>query len=207
MAARLADSEVRAPLDGVVLARDVEPGEVVAINQPLLRIGDIDRLILECSVDEADVGKIVAGNKAAVAVYAFPQRVFRGTVTEVMPDADRLKKSFLVKVRLDQPPPGLRSGMSAEVNIVVEEHPGVVLAPVDSVDAAGSAWVVVDGRAQRRVVRVGMHDLAHMEILSGVAAGEQVVVAGADALKDAARVAAKTRPYEAGRSRLTEGGP
>jgi hypothetical protein len=52
-----------------------------------------------------------------------------------------------------------------------------------------------------------MHDLAHVEILSGVAEGDQVVVAGADALMDAARVAAKTRPFEAGGSRLTEGGP
>lgn len=195
VAARVADAELRAPLDGVVLSREVEPGEVVAVNQPILRVGDVDHLILECSVDEADVARVAAGDQAAIALYAFPGQVFRGRVTEVMPDADRLKKSFLVKVAFDAPPRGLRSGMSAEVNVVVQKHPGVLLAPVEAIDAAGTAWVIADGRAERRPVRTGVRDLAHVELLSGAARGEQLVVSGAERLTDGARVRVSARPF------------
>jgi HlyD family secretion protein len=188
VAARLADAEVRAPIDGVVLARSVEPGEVVATNQALFRIGEVGRLILECAIDEADIGKVHPGNAAAVSLYAFAPQVFRGTVVEVMPDADRVRKSFLVKIELESPPPGLRSGMSAEVNVVVEERRGALLAPSEAITPDGVAWAVRDGRLERRVVRPGVRGLARVEVLDGLAEGEHVVTSGGDALQDRARV-------------------
>ena len=133
LASRLAETEVRAPIDGVVLARKVELGEVVMVNQPLLKIGDTRALLLEVSVDEADVARVRDGveekpaSAAAVSLFAFPAQVFRGRVVEILPDANRDRKAFLVKVRLEAPPKGLRSGMSAEVNIIASERPGALL--------------------------------------------------------------------------------
>jgi HlyD family secretion protein len=188
--ARVLDAEVRAPLTGVILARDVEPGEVVSLNQPLFRIGDVNRLVLECAIDEADVGKVTVGNPAHVSLYAFPQRSFSGRVSEILPDADRTKKSFLVKVELDDAPPRLRSGMTAEVNIVVEERAGALLAPAEAVDATGTAWAVVDGRARRRAVRTGVRDLVRVELLEGAREGEHLALAPVEALADGMRVRA-----------------
>ncbi|MFO0675853.1 MAG: efflux RND transporter periplasmic adaptor subunit [Polyangiaceae bacterium] len=93
LAAKLSDTEVRAPMDGVVLARLVEPGELVPANGALFRLGDVSNLVLECAVDEADVGRLAVGKKAAVSLYAFPKRVFHGAVFAIFPDADRAKKS------------------------------------------------------------------------------------------------------------------
>lgn len=190
LAARLADTEVRSPLEGVVLGRSVEPGEVVMINQPLFRVGNTEDLVLECAVDEADVAKVTIGSKAAVSLYAFAGKAFRAEVFEVLPDADRAKKSFLAKLRLSDPPPGLRSGMSAEVNVIVAERPGSLLAPAEAIDASGYAWVARDGRAEKRKLQVGVRDMLRVEILGGLAEGDQVVVAGADALQPGVRVTA-----------------
>lgn len=193
LASRVADTEVRAPLDGVVLSRRVEPGEVVSVNQTLLRIGDTSRLILEVAVDEADVAKVSDGpsgaspSVAAVSLFAFPGRALRGTVFEVFPDANRDRKSFLVKLRLDAPPAGLRSGMSAEVNIVSSERPGVLLIPVEAL-VDGHAWVVRGGRATRVPVKTGLKDLLRVEVLGGLGDGDVVVVEGHDKLREGARV-------------------
>jgi HlyD family secretion protein len=196
LSARVADAEVRSPIDGVVLARTVDPGEVVSVNQPLLRVGDVTDLVLECTVDEADVGRVAVEQTTAVALYAFPQRVFRGRVKEVLPDADRAKKAFVVKVVLDEPPSGLRSGMTAEVNVVVGERAGALLVPAEALDAAGNAWVVTDGRAVHRAMRVGIRDLARVEVVEGVAEGDLVVVNGSEGLRDGSRVRASVQPFD-----------
>jgi len=188
LAARITEGDVRSPLAGVVLAKYVEAGEVVAPNQPLFRVGSVDELRVECAVDEADIARIVPGKVVAITLYAFGGRVFRGHVVEIAPDADRAKKSFLVRVKLDDPPAGLRSGMSAEVNVVVDEHPGALLVPAESIDAHGEVWVVVGGRAQKRAVEVGIRDVLRVEVIGGLHEGEQVVVAGGDALSPGARV-------------------
>jgi HlyD family secretion protein len=196
LAARLADTEVRSPLDGVVLGRTVEPGEVVMINQPLYRVGNTDDLVLECSIDEADVAKVSLGSRAAVSLYAFSGKSFKATVFEVLPDADRAKKSFLAKLRLTDAPAGLRSGMSAEVNVIVAERPGSLLAPADAIDSSGYAWVAKDGRAERRKLTIGARDMLRVEILGGLAEGEQVVIGGGEALQPGVKVSATEKPPE-----------
>lgn len=191
MAARLADAEIRSPINGVVLARAVEAGEVVAVNQPLLKLGDTTSLLLECAIDEADVARVAVGNRVAVSLYAYPKEVFLGDVQELLPDADRARRSFLAKVVFREPPRGLRSGMTAEVNVVVDEHAKTLLAPADAVGQDGTAWVVSRGRARRRQVRTGIRDLSWVEALEGLGEGDLVVVSGSEGLRDGGRVRAK----------------
>lgn len=191
---RLADTEVRAPIDGVVLTKQVEIGEVVIVNQVLFKVGDTSRLVLEVSVDEADVARVRApegerpGSTVAVSLYAFPKDVFPGKVFEILPDANRERKSFLAKVRLDQPPEGLRSGMSGEVNIVLGRKSGVLLAAAEA-ESDGFVWVVDGRRARRQPVKTGIRDLLRIEVLEGVEEGALVVIQGQDKLQDGARVA------------------
>ncbi len=190
VSSRVADAEVRAPMDGVVLVRRVDDGEVVAVNQPLLRLGDTRVLELEAFVDEADIARVkdgAAASKCAVTMLAFPGKVFGAKVLEIFPDANREKKAFVVKARFDAPPEGLRSGMSAELNIITGEKPNVLLAPADAIEA-GKVWTVTDGRAHRVEVAVGIHDLLRAEITTGLADGDLVVVSGADKLREGRRV-------------------
>jgi HlyD family secretion protein len=182
LAARLADAEVRAPIDGVVLVRLVDPGELVPQSASLFKIGDVHKLVLECSVDEADIGRLVVGKKAAVSLYAFPKQVFHGDVFEILPDADRSKKSFLVKVRLEDAPPSLRIGMSAEVNIIVDERANALLAPAEAIDSSNSVWLLAGDRVEKRTVVTGIRDMLRVEILSGLSDGDHVILSGTEAL-------------------------
>lgn len=201
LASRVSDTEVRSPLDGVILSKSIEIGEVVAVNQTLFKVGDTRSLILEVSVDEADVARVHDGSEkdapslAAVSLYAFPKEVFKGKVFDVLPDANRDRKAFLVKVRLDKPPSGLRSGMSAEVNIIAREEESVLLAPSEA-ESESFIWVVKDGRAQKQAVKVGIRDLLRLQVLSGLAEGDLVVVDGQDKLKEGARVTTTVRPAD-----------
>ncbi len=191
---RVADTDVRAPMDGVVLARSVEVGEVVSVNQTLFKVGDTAQLILEVSVDEADIARVKEpaekepGSRVAVSLYAFPKTVFAGHVFEVLPDANRERKSFLAKVRLDQPPVGLRSGMSGEVNILIGVKDNALLAPSQA-EAEGAVWLVEGSRARKQAVKVGIRDLLRVEILEGLPDDALVVIEGQDKLAEGARVA------------------
>lgn len=195
LTSRVTDTEVRAPLDGIVLTRSIEIGEVITINQTLFKVGDTSSLILEVSVDEADVARVQKDAAAAVSLYAFPKQTFKGTVFDVFPDANRERKAFLAKVRLTAPPPGLRSGMSAEVNIIAAEHDGVLLAPTEAI-TDGAVWIIRGGRAERQPVVAGIRDLLRVEISDGLAEGDEVVVEGGDQLKPGKRVVTTLRPAD-----------
>lgn len=194
--ARASDTDVLAPMSGVVLSRNVEPGEVVGVNHDLLRLGDVRKLHIEALVDEADIGRVRVGTPCAVRLYAFDAQRFRGQVARVFPDADRERKAFRVDVELAEPPAGLRPGMTAEVNVVTRQRDGVLLVPADAVapDPAaprdpgrGVVWVVEGGRARRRAVTVGIRDLLRVEV-AGVAEGAEVVLGAPAKLKDGGRV-------------------
>ncbi len=202
LASRVSDTEVRAPLDGIVLAKGIELGEVVAINQTLFKVGDTRSLVLEVSVDEADVSKVHDGHSdkqpasiAAVSLYAFPKQVFRGKVFDVFPDANRDRKAFLAKVRLDAPPEGMRSGMSAEVNIIAAEKEGALLIPSEA-EADGAVWLVQGDRVTRRKVSIGIRDLLRLEVLEGLGEGDLVIVEGQDKVQEGKRVTVTVRPQD-----------
>lgn len=197
---RVDDGLVRAPIEGVLLARTVEPGEVVMENQVLFRVGDTRTLILELSVDEADVARISDGGEspptaAAITLAAYPRRTFEGHVLEVMPEADRARKAFLVKVAMAAQPRGLRSGMSAEVDLVLSSRRGL-LVPTAS-ELGGQVWSVRDGRAYPAELEVGIRDPVQLEVLAGLDEGDQVVVAGIDRLRPGVRVSPREVPRTA----------
>jgi HlyD family secretion protein len=189
---RVNDLQVRAPIDGVVLVRHVERGDLVSLNQPLFVVADTSNLNLQLWVDEADVSRLSQGgggkqaSRAVVSLLAFPGPVFEGRVVEIRPDADRGKKAFLTKVKLDAPPEGLRSGMTAEVNIIVDETEGL-LAPA-AAESNDSVWVAEKGRAVRRPVITGIRDPFHVQVASGLRAGDLVIVEGQADLSEGTRL-------------------
>lgn len=187
--AQNADAEVRAPLDGTIIRRRVELGEAVSVSQPLFTVGNTDHLLVEVKIDEADVGRVRVGQEVLVDLYAFAQAKVVGKVVELYPDADRDTKTFLGKVELTAPPAGLRSGMSAEVNIVTDRHESAVLVPAGAV-LAGKLFVVAGGKAEARAVRTGLKDPRTVEVTSGVTPGEAVVIVGGKELTDGQRVTA-----------------
>lgn len=195
---RASDVEVRSPLDGVVLARHVELGEMVGVNQNIVRVGDVRNLQIEARIDETDIGRVRVGGPAVVRFQAFEGRVFEARVTRVLPDADRTSRSFEVRLTLDAPVENLRPGMTAEVNVVLARHDGVLVAPADGVNN-NVAWVAgADGRAHRVSVRSGIRDIARVEVAAGLREGDAVITGDTSALREGVRVKTTLQPLPTG---------
>lgn len=187
-----ADRLLRAPMAGRVLRKQVEVGELVAAAQPLFALAG-DHLRLEARIDESDVGSVAVGQAAAVKLYAFGERVLAGEVVSIAAAADRDRKTFTARIELAGAPGTLRPGMSGEADIVVGRHERATLVPSAALRPDDTVLVADGGRAVARKVRIGLRDLAHVEIVSGVSAGERVVTGGAD-VSAGARIAARQAP-------------
>ncbi len=182
---KIADYTIVAPMDGVVLRRDGEIGEIAEAGQILFRIGVPKPLQVVAEVNEEDIPRVALGQTVLFRTDAFPDRALEGKVNEITPMGDVAAKTFRVKIALPDDTP-LKPGMSVEANIITREKPNALLVPADALQA--NAVFVVDGaRARKRAVTVGIRGTRAVEILSGLADGEQVA-SPAGTLKDGTRL-------------------
>jgi len=171
---------IRAPFDGIVSELYIYPGSMVGPTVPVASLIS-EELEAPVNVGEGQIGQISPGQNAALALAAFPGQSFPALVTSVAPAADSSTHTFVAKVTPADPKGLLRSGMYADVSILAQERPGALLVPraaVTEVDGQKAVYVIAAGRAEPRAVTIGLTDADRIEILFGVSAGEQVVVAG-----------------------------
>ena len=187
-----ARATVRATFDGIVAKRQHNPGDLVepTASDPVLRVIDPRRLEVVASVALANVSRIGVGARArlveapgdareiSLKVLSRPAAVDTGTAT--------------IPVRLGfSAPPNLPAGIPVQVDIEAEHHKGVVLIPIGAVVREGDetgVFVAAEGKAQRRAVTLGLNDGTRVEIVSGVKAGEPVIVDGQAGLPDGAAI-------------------
>lgn len=138
----LDDTEVRSPLDGIVLSKDVEVGQIISSGMSsvtggtlICRVAQTDTVYVRAQVDEIDIGHVVVGQKATVTADAFQQRPFVGTVLKLAPMAQTEQNvtTFEVTVLIDNREGLLKAGMNTTVDITTAEVTGVVAVPVDAV--------------------------------------------------------------------------
>jgi len=188
---RLADLTLTSPLDGTVLRQDGEIGEVVDKLQILFWIGRQRPLRIKADVDEEDIPRIAAGQRALIKADAFPSRPLEAKVSEITPKGDPTSKSYRVWLSLPDETP-VMIGMTTELNIIVREVPNVLLVPSSAVTPAG-VLVIDNGRVRLAAVKIGARGKNAVEIISGVKEGELVVVDPPSTLKDGQRVNAINR--------------
>ena len=193
-AGQLAGREVvRAPFDGVVVGRSRQTGDVVSPGapEPILRVIDPSRLQVEAAVPAGDLGKLADGSPARVRGAGFPDEAAH--LVARPPSVDPTSGTALVRLAFDSPT-RRPAGLAAEVEIYGPERRAAVLVPADALvqEGADTYLFVVDAqkKAHRRPVQVGVTAGGRAEILSGVQAGEPVVVRGQTALPDGATVEA-----------------
>ena len=170
-----------APLDGTVIVRAVEPGQTVATNDPVVVVAD--RLIVKAQVDETDIGAVAVNQQALINLDAYPQERIPARVDHVAYEAKTVNNVTIYEVDVlpTQVPPFMRSGMTANVTIVVDTKPGVLVLPSEAVkqDGAGaSVQVPVRGlgrHPERQDVSIGLTDGKYVEIVSGLQAGDAVL--------------------------------
>ena len=185
-AARLAQYRVVATAAGVVLRRDVEPGDMALPNKNLFIIGDPSALKVTATIDERDVVRLRVGQAALLSSDAYPGKIVHATLREITPSGDPTQRAFRARLALAQGQ-HLPVGLTFEVNIVTRRVENSLLVPSSAV-VDGKIWQVVDGRARSVPVKVGIIGIDKSEILSGVAAGDVVVSAPPKDLKAGQRL-------------------
>jgi HlyD family secretion protein len=198
--AQLEYATIRAPFRGVVIRKEAEVGEVVApiaggvqSRVAVFTVVDMDSLMVEADVNEAYVRRIAPGQRARIVLDAQPDRVYPGRVHKIVPTADRQKATVEVKVAFDAPEPGIVPETGARVAFLEGEEESAaprarILIPEAALAGEGFVWVVRDGVARRRAIETGERREGRVEVLRGLAEGEEVVVGGGARLSDGDRV-------------------
>jgi RND family efflux transporter MFP subunit len=177
---------ITAPIEGVVLRRDGEIGEIVEQGQILFRVGAPTPLHVVAEVNEEDIPRVAVDQTALLRSDAFPGRRLDGKVYEITPMGDAVAKTYRIRISLPDDTP-LHIGMSVEANIVTREKNNALLVPADAV--VGSRLLVIEGnRVRTRQIEVGIRGSRHVEILSGLREGERIATPAVEGLTDGQRV-------------------
>ena len=184
---RLDRTVVRAPFSGVAGARMVSLGDYVNSSTQLLALQTVDPTRVTMTVPERYAERLRLGLAVHFTVAALSNRAFTGTVDFVDPVIRLPARTILIKARVPNPRGELQAGMFAEGRLVAAAHDNAVVVPEDAIvptPAGASIWVVQNGSAQRRDAAIGVRTPGFVEITSGIAAGDSVVVGGAERLVD-----------------------
>ncbi|MCL4820154.1 MAG: efflux RND transporter periplasmic adaptor subunit [Vicinamibacteria bacterium] len=211
----VAKTTVRSPMDGIVTARRVEEGEVAVIgiqNSPgtvLLQISDMSVVETELEVDETSIPAVKVGQDARVRIDAYPNRTFEGVVTEV--GSSPIQRStgaatqneaikFLVKVQIQNPPEGIKPGLSVQADVLTGFRADALTVPIqalvlrDEESKPGEkrtgprrelegVYVVEDGKVAFREIQTGLLGEMSLEVTGGLKGGESIVTGPFRALR------------------------
>ncbi len=183
---------VRAPFAGVVGQRFVSPGDYVTTATRLLTLQTMDPQRAVIEVPERYAGDLRSGQRVEFTVAAHPGRLFHGSVEFIDPVVQPDGRTIVVKARAPNPGHLLKAGMFIEARLATATRQGAVVVPEGAVQplrTANVVWAVVDGKASRRVVQLGVRSQGTVEVLSGVEAGELVVVGGLERMGEGMPVA------------------
>jgi RND family efflux transporter MFP subunit len=205
---QIAACQIIAPSDGIVVYANpprqgangrlshIEEGAQVRERQKIFTLPDLARMQVATSVPEGQVGKIRHGMKAKIRVHAFPNQLFDATVVEVAPLPDpppmmTNARNYTTKLKIDNPIPGLRPGMTTEVELIVANRENALSVPAQAVlNYGGKAHLAVrkpGGDFELREVNLGLSNDKLIEITQGVQSGDTVVLNPVEFISDEQR--------------------
>ena len=189
--ARLGYMVIQAPSDGTLIAHTVERGDVVQPGKTLMVLSPTGETQLVLEIDERNLAKLKLGQRALASADAYAAQKFTAEVVYINPGVDAQRGTVEVKLRVPSPPDYLRQDMTVSVDIEIARHVDALVIPTDSIhDAlAPSPWVlkVIEGKARRQAVRVGLRGDRVTEIPEGLRQGD-LVLAGNAAVRDGQHV-------------------
>lgn len=170
-----------APIRGMVIARNTEPGQTFTANDAVFVMSD--QLIVKAQVDETDIALVSLGQAADVTLDAYPEHSFKGRVEAIAYDAKTVSNvtTYEVDVQPHNPPPFLRAGMTANVRFHIASKKDALLVPSAAIRVRnGSAYVLAAGEGKtpaEREIKVGLTDGRNSEVAEGLAEGDKVLIA------------------------------
>lgn len=189
---QLSYTTITSPMDGVILSRDVELGDAVSsilvmgsTATLIMTIGDTTQVYVQGKVDESDIGKVFMGQSARIKVESFKDKTFLGKVTKIAPlgvEKDNVT-TFEVRVSIDNPGGELKANMTANAEILLDEHKGVLTVPEQTViyDKDRNASVEIPDSSQKKgrrkvAIKAGISNGTRTEVLSGLNVGDTVIL-------------------------------
>jgi HlyD family secretion protein len=203
---QVAFTRIVAPISGVIQTvaaqtsnplRSMQPGDAVTAGQGLFSIAGDNKYVVKAQVDEQDIINVRVGQAANITGQDFPGHVIPGHVMRIEPvaqkstDTSSTAMQVLTTIALDQSPPFLKDGMSADVDILTSNLPHSIVIPTAAINKNGSnssVYVVQSGIAKKRSVTLGRAGDSTTQVLSGLAPGDVIVAEKVPALTDGARV-------------------
>lgn len=168
------------PIDGKVTLRSVEPGQNVNANTEI--IGISDRLVVKTQVDETDIGKIKTGMPAEIVIDAYPENQFYGKVTKIAYESTIVSNvtTYDVTIELTKFRKILKSGMTANVEVILAQRKDVLVLPLKAVKRTHDGKIVLvstgEKQPQPQEVVTGLENEEEVEIVSGVEEGEEIII-------------------------------
>ena len=175
---RLDQTIIRAPADGTLIARNVEPGDVVQPGRELMALAPAGETQIVVQIDEKHLAQLEAGQKALASADAYPNERFAAVLFYINPGIDPLRGSVEVKLRVLDPPKYLRQDMTVSVDIEVARRSDTLVASADTIFDAGAhpfVLAAIDHHAVKKSVTLGLKGEGRVEILDGVAAGDRLI--------------------------------
>jgi HlyD family secretion protein len=203
---QVALTRIIAPISGTIQTvvaetanplRSLQPGDAVTAGQGLFTIAGDNKYVVKAQVDEQDIINVHVGQAANITGQDFPGHVIPGHIARIEPvaqkstDTSSTAMQVLTTIALDESPAFLKDGMSADVDILTTNVPHSIAVPNDAISKNGNAsfvYVVQNGVAKKRAIRLGLAGDSTTQVLSGLAAGDLIVAAKTPVITDGARV-------------------
>lgn len=190
---QLSHSTLTAPFAGVIAAKNVDLGTYVLPGQPVLKLANVAQVNAKVSVPEAEISHLHVGDKVKLTVAALSGAIFRGTISEKGIDANPISHTYDVKVGITNPQGRLLPGMVCNAQVQGSAAtPSHITVPPQSVeldvDNSRFVWTVVNGKAHQQPVTTGDFEGDGIVILSGLKAGDQVIINGQQKVSEGMKV-------------------
>jgi len=188
---QLADLRITAPFRGKVGLRRVSPGALVTSGTVITTLDDVDTVKVDFSVPEAAFARLGPGQEVLASAEAYPERTFVGTVQTIDTRVDPTTRAVNVRAVIPNGDGALKPGMFLIVNLVVERHENAVLIAEQALVPVGTrqfVFQIENGQVVRREVQIGHRQPGKVEVVSGLKAGEQVIVGGVQKIREGSRV-------------------
>lgn len=191
----LSDTVVKAPIDGLISSRAVEPGETVPVDATLLKVVDLRKIEMEAPVPTADILNVKLGQIVTVTVEGLPTPL-TGTVARINPATETGSRSIMVYVRIDNPDGLLRAGMFGQALLTLATRDEVLSVPPTAIQEVGGircVYLIRDGKLVQQPVTLGMRGADNaganaVEVVSGLQNGDQLVKNNLGTLQDGIKV-------------------
>ncbi|MGX5737039.1 efflux RND transporter periplasmic adaptor subunit [Bosea thiooxidans] len=195
--AKLAQSTIVAPFNGVVGLRSVGVGDFVAVGKPLITLTNIDPIKIDFRVPEIFLSRLKVGQPVSMRVDAVPDRTFTGQTYAIDPVVDINGRAIRLRAAIPNADLTLKPGLFARLAITVDQRLNAIVIPEMAVvpDGMGKMVYVVDGgKAKRIPVELGKRLPGKVEVLSGLTPKMQIITAGQMRLRDGSAIAIKDKP-------------